>query len=500
MSVDGYIRVSRVKGREGTSFISPKIQRETIERLTQAHGLVLHEVVEELDVSGRKPIDERELGRLVRKVENGESEGIVCWKVSRFSRDLLDGVQVADRVEKASGRLIAEDYDNRQPMAKAILGFLAGWAEEELEQRRVQWDASQANAVKNGIHIASKVPTGYRRRGDRRLEPHPEYGGAIHELFQRKVAGQGLTALATFLDEVGVVGPYRNRRWTPSAISKILRNPVYLGEARSGKHVNSDAHEPLVSRALWEAAQNNGPGVPSPRNGDGLVLSGLVRCAGCRYIVKPDKMTARNGEKLGLYRCRVHHAAGKCKTPASVLARLLDPYVERQFLAAIGPNGPLAEAMADTAAVDDAARILEDAEHDYEAFRDAAGIAKISAESFAAGLEVRAHRVDDARRALGEVKRQVERMGVLPETSGALLEAWPGLTVAERRSLIAATVDAVMLRPVGRRNVPVAERTLILWRGEAPDGLPRRGRRVPLAPFAWPEADRSPADVRVASA
>jgi DNA invertase Pin-like site-specific DNA recombinase len=82
---DGYVRVSRVAGRAGASFISPAVQRETIQRLAGLHKLEVGEVVEELDVSGGKPIDERELGRLVRKVEAGESGGLIVWKLSRFS-------------------------------------------------------------------------------------------------------------------------------------------------------------------------------------------------------------------------------------------------------------------------------------------------------------------------------------------------------------------------------------------------------------------------------
>ena len=44
---DGYIRVSRVNGREGDSYQSPERQRETIERLAAAKGLRLGEVVTE---------------------------------------------------------------------------------------------------------------------------------------------------------------------------------------------------------------------------------------------------------------------------------------------------------------------------------------------------------------------------------------------------------------------------------------------------------------------
>ena len=63
-------------------------------------------------------------------------------------------------------------------------------------------------------------------------------------------------------------------------------------------------------------------------------------------------MRDRDGERLGLYRCRGRHAAGKCGSPASALARVLDPLVEAAFLEALGPEGPLAEASASTVDVE----------------------------------------------------------------------------------------------------------------------------------------------------
>jgi hypothetical protein len=42
MKLDGYIRVSRVGGRSGDSFISPDLQRQQIARHAQLHG---HEVI-----------------------------------------------------------------------------------------------------------------------------------------------------------------------------------------------------------------------------------------------------------------------------------------------------------------------------------------------------------------------------------------------------------------------------------------------------------------------
>jgi hypothetical protein len=70
MRFDGYIRVSDTKGRSGERFLSPEIQRDTIRRLAREKALELNEpIVEELDVSGGKRVEDRELGRLIERVE-----------------------------------------------------------------------------------------------------------------------------------------------------------------------------------------------------------------------------------------------------------------------------------------------------------------------------------------------------------------------------------------------------------------------------------------------
>jgi site-specific DNA recombinase len=66
------VRVSRVAGRKGDSFLSPDQQRQSIERVSQREGLELVDVVEELDRSGAD--NERPLwNRALERVESGEA-------------------------------------------------------------------------------------------------------------------------------------------------------------------------------------------------------------------------------------------------------------------------------------------------------------------------------------------------------------------------------------------------------------------------------------------
>lgn len=501
MMVDGYVRVSRVAGRGGESFHSPDLQRSSVEAYAAVHGLEIATWHEDLDESGGT-LDRPGLQAALARCSSGATGGVIAARLDRLTRSLAGLGSLIEQAQDGGWRLVAVDYglDIKTAPGRLVAEILGAVAQWERERLREGWDTAQARAVAGGVHIASRVPTGYRRReGQRRLEPDPRAARAVRELFRRRARGAGWTELARFLDSQKISGPYGNQGWTPSVASNIVRNRVYLGEARSGRHVNPGAHEPIVSAAEWSAAQSSGRTPSSPRSATGALLSGLVRCAGCRYLAKPDTMRGRDGSRLRIYRCRARHAAGTCAAPATVMGRILEPWVEEQFLAALGPRGSLAEAAANTVAIDLAAGHVEQAEHELATYRDEPLIVTtLGRERFLEGLEVRAVAVDAARDELARARGCSALAEAIALTPGNLAEAWPGLSIPHRRQLLAAAIDCVIVRAVrgaGSNGSGVSERALILWRGTAPSDLPRRGHRVTLAPFPWPR--ERPADVGV---
>ena len=114
------------------------------------------------------------LGKLLKRVESGASEGIVAFKLSRFGRGALETLQAVERIRKVGGRLVTveDGVDSATPGGRLLLTVLAGLAEEELEQRRSGWAAARRQALERGVHVGP-TPIGYRRRGDGRLEEDP---------------------------------------------------------------------------------------------------------------------------------------------------------------------------------------------------------------------------------------------------------------------------------------------------------------------------------------
>src|SRR5690348_8217481 len=85
----GIVRVSRVNGREGDSFISPGEQEDSIRVLCDREKLDLLWIASELDVSGGTPLENRDgLREAIEAIEAGKAEVLVVARFDRLVRSL----------------------------------------------------------------------------------------------------------------------------------------------------------------------------------------------------------------------------------------------------------------------------------------------------------------------------------------------------------------------------------------------------------------------------
>lgn len=474
--VDGYVRVSRVAGREGDSFISPDVQREQIEAWAKLRRATVHEWHVDLDMSGARA-DRPGLKAAIARVERGDIDGIVVAKLDRLARSLPVAFDAISRIEQAGGQLVSVDegIDPGTVNGRMMRGLLLLLAEWYRDQVRESWEVARERAIRRGAVVASTVPTGYQRGPGGRLEPHPQWAPTIREVFRRRAKGETWADLARFMNAAGVPVQYASgqdrarARWTGATVGRLVAGRVYLGEVRHGRFVNADAHEPLVPASLWHAAQA-ARGVQKPRSvlGGPALLHGMIRCAGCGYSM--HRSVSRQAEGFTWsYRCRGRHSGGECPERAFVYA---DP-IERLVVAEFRRHADHlhTEASVETPNLAVALEELAAAEHALVVFRDDPRvIGALGADAFAAGLQARAGTVDDARERVAAAR--MPAAGV-PDTV-TLRRMWPALPVEGRRRLLAAAIDCVI---VAGRGDFTADRVRICWAGTAPDGLPGQGRR-----------------------
>ena len=436
----GYRRVSRVAGRD--HLISPELQAKRIAGFAELRGWDVEMFPPELDVSGgrvRRPV----LEEVIQRIEAGEFEGVIVSQIDRLSRmEMTTALTVIERIEAAGGKVVAvaENVDPTTPEGRMARNMFLSLAAMERERHAGHLADAKERAVRLGIWPTSRVPKGYLKGDDRKLIPGPD-ADAVREAFRLRAAGGSWSQVGAVLD-VGA-----------SSAAKIIRNRVYLGEITVGEWHNPAAHPPLLDREMWEAAQIYHPARPDLGD-SGVLLKGLIRCAGC-------SRTMSFSEKS--YRCL---GRAPCDLRARIPVALIDPIAERVFLDEVGSVSTRARRVAA-----DNLTELEEAEAELRAFQRATSAAG-SEEMFAEGLRERADRVRAAR------SRVTSGPVDLPVT--VLRDEWEGFTVDERRHLLGGLFGVVW---IWDRN-----RFRFVRRGFEPTDLSHPGRKGP-EPIAVLDAD-----------
>lgn len=302
--------------------------------------------------------------------------------------------------------------------------------------RRVAAERSreaQVRAVSRGVIPFPNVPPGYRRGDDGRLEPDPETAPIVVEAFRMRAGGATLNAVRDYLGSQGVKRSFHG-------VGSLLSSRIVLGEIRFGDLANLEAHEPIVSRDVWQAVQqtrvSRGRRAKSERL---LARLGVLRCGTCgaRMVVGTANQT-----KYYIYRCPPNN---DCPRRMTISAEIVEEVVTNAVREALGD-------LERRASAENNAREAEIALEKAQAELDAA--LRIFADF---GDEVAAmERLSALRNARDGARERLAQLGGAGVTLTVGAGDWERLTLDERRSLIRATCERVTIGPGrGRERISV---------------------------------------------
>jgi DNA invertase Pin-like site-specific DNA recombinase len=424
---DIYTRVSDVGGRADDSYGSPEIQEADCRRWAALHGVEVGEVVLEEDISGGVDPGERALERLLRRVESGESRGIICREVDRFGRDPISGCLAWERIANAGGRLVGaiDGIDSDQPEHEEMFGHKMVTGRAYRKRTARNYKEGRRRAVRRGVYLSRVAPFGY----DRMDEVDPRYGsrgqllrdGRLvvnereaeyrRETLRRRADGWGITRLTRWLQSEGF-------DISEGGVRSMIRLRNCLGEAKDADgNVIKNAHSPICDEALWERA-NAVESKYQPRDGsiaEKLLLSGLVVCDGCGKRAWAQASGRKGKPRVPQYVCTRSKCPRRCAMKADALhARVEeivgDALLNRKHPASGEPVNPGSVYVGailegDTRHVE-AEQAVADARRRLEDYRDNLEIQEtLGLEAFAEGLRVRKDAYALAQKALRETPR-----------------------------------------------------------------------------------------------
>jgi DNA invertase Pin-like site-specific DNA recombinase len=454
--IDGYVRVSKRGGREGESFISPRLQEEAIRRWARSNGCKIGIIPDpDIDVSGAKAPKDRALGQLIDRVREGKSDGVVVAKLDRFGRDVVQVHEAVKAIQETGGRFVAVDdgIDTNTEGSKFHLGMLALVAEWERDRRRASFAAGVANAIERGVHVGP-TPMGYARNGDGRLKPDPDVAVEVLRIFRGRAEGKSWRVLAReFNEAMEQLG--RDLRLSHSAVASLVKSKTYRGIVFHGSDELHDAHEAIVPADDWYAAQV--PGKAPVHNGTVAAhgaLMGVATCASCGRRLKVAASGAQGARQTSYY-CRDDGQG--CEAPAAIATQKLDEYLTPELMKRLGKKPKLL--VAAERKVSYAVRDFEKAEAELEAFIQS-GSALDYGEDFPRLIRARREALDQARVRMFDLMDNVEAFDYLPRP-----DSWDEVPVQQKRRIAAQVLDSVTVaKSTNGRWQPIAERVEVVWR------------------------------------
>lgn len=173
---------------------------------------------------------------MMNEVRKGIVSKIIIYKFDRISRSLIDFLSMQQDFSKYGVKLISysEDFDTSTQMGKVILNILMMFAEMEREniQQRIK-DNYYARGEK-GFYLGGPPPYGYTKiettvNGIKTytFEENEEESIIVKKIFNDYINKKSMSEIARNLNNSQVISK-RNKPWSETVISRILRNPVYV--------------------------------------------------------------------------------------------------------------------------------------------------------------------------------------------------------------------------------------------------------------------------------
>ncbi|MFF7689734.1 recombinase family protein [Streptomyces syringium] len=469
---------------------SPERQREADDIAAAALGIdfgegdQLREAVD-LDVSASAfgPFDRPQLGGWLARPD--DFDALVWWRFDRAIRSMAHMHELATWAREhrkmlvfaegiGGGRLVFDFRNPMDPMSELMMLMLAFAAQVESQSIKDRVTGAMAAIRKMPLRWrGSRPPYGYMPA------PMPtEHGGVgwtlvadpdavaiIERIVRELLEGKAVCTVAADLNAAGKPSPRdhwamkkkRDRggktggakgshvvrevfKWTPSVITRMLRNQSLLGwKMHKGKPVRDAegnpimaTETPIMTRAEFDrigALLDSRSREHTDRKDTDALLLRVIHCDSCGgRMYLNNQRTLKN--QAPIYKCNFHGRGGTCEKPAHIRGDWVDEYVTAEFLRLVGSiqTTHVVEIPGYDPAPELAATLAEFEEHQKQQGRQ-------KSKHAANAWQERADALDN-RIAELESREKVEPQRVVTPTGRTFADEWEQKDTAGRRAML----------------------------------------------------------------
>lgn len=281
-------------------------------------------------ITGTSARKRPEFMRMIGDAKNDRIDLILCKSVSRFSRNFREAQELIHELKAHNVEVWfeKEGIHTFNPSADLIFSLMAAISQEESRSisENVKW--SYRKLAEQGIrHVGNHRMLGYDEVNGK-LAPNKD-AWIVRMAFEEYADGVSASEILKHLQDRGAHRLRSDKPFAWSAILTILRNEAYVGDrliqktspqdfltkkpdplqSYDSKYIRND-HEPIVSREVWEKAQNRLKTEKEARDHGMTIrntshfLFGKVFCSECGEPYRRYTARRSSGEYYKTWRCR----------------------------------------------------------------------------------------------------------------------------------------------------------------------------------------------------
>jgi site-specific DNA recombinase len=320
----------------------------------------IYETIEE-SMTAKKPGRPR-FNEMLDRIDRGEANGILCWKIDRLYRNPVDEGRVRWMLQQgviASIRTPTREY--RPQDAGLLMAVESGMAVEHILSMATALKRTFDEKLRRGQWPGVKVVGFMFDHASKNITPDPKNAPTIRALFEEFETGRlGLQAAGMWLSERGI----KTRKGNPlskSHVHGILTDSLYMGIMKWKGKTYEGKYTPVVSAEIFERVQKAIKVKSKPRkvrNGHNFPFCGIFRCS-CGAMMTAQWAKGHGG----LY--RYYRCSRKANQPCT------EPYVREEHLASQALEKLRPFAISEQEAVELHCAIDAEAEKGEGTFKDA---------------------------------------------------------------------------------------------------------------------------------
>jgi len=308
MSTNGKIRyfLYARKSSESEDKQVASIESQVSELTKLAKTLDLNVVDHLFESKSAKKLGRPVFKQLLRRIIKGEADGIICWKLDRLARNLVDGGQIVELLQQGVIREIRTISSKHVPEDHVLpITLEFGMANQYSRDLSTNVKRGKKSKAERGWHPAY-TPLGYLHNSDKasptEIIPDPLRYPLVKEMFNLMLSGKyGATQILRIAKNELRLKNRIGNKLSLHGVIYILTNPFYYGEfeyPRNSGNWFQGKHKPMITRSEFDRVQVllGKQGRPRAKKWE-FAYRGPLTCGECGGVVTAEfrKKKQKNG-------------------------------------------------------------------------------------------------------------------------------------------------------------------------------------------------------------